>query len=134
MSEKADTLAQCQCLLIGDEHIAPLDKFRDSFGNAVIEATVQRPEFLHGKLLVQRHGKIADSLAQVAIIVHHLADGIAERQQFPAVRAGAVGQFRCTRRTAVGGAGNGQALRHLARLLRLQGADQLIEEDGYAFP
>ena len=134
MGEKADTLAQCQCLLIGDEHVAPLGKFGHGFGNAVVEAAVQRPEFLDGKLLAQRHGQIADSLAQVAIIVHHLADGIAERQQFPAVRAGAVGQFRRALRTAVGGAGNGQALRQLARLFRLQGADQLIEEDGYAFP
>ncbi len=53
----------------------------------------QRAELIDGERGIEFNGEVCDGLAKVAVVVHHLVDGIAELQQLFSVRSGTQAHF-----------------------------------------
>ena len=103
----------------------------NGIGNHIVETTIERPEFFGRNGRLELVGEVRDSLAYVAIIVHHLVDGKALLHQLAAVRGRSLTHLeRCAiriRRLAFQDLGF--ALGPARCLLDPQGSDQLLEKE-----
>jgi hypothetical protein len=86
MGQKAELLSEVCRVLNGDTSVALGDELGHGIGDGVVEASVQRPELDDRERRVALDRQVGDGLAQVAVVMNHLVDGVAELQKLPAVR------------------------------------------------
>ena len=76
--------------------------------------------------------KVGDGLAEIAIVVNHLVDGIAQLEQLSAMVAGGKADLRVAARKATGKPGNPKALGRLVGLFGRERRGELVEEQRHA--
>jgi hypothetical protein len=90
--------------VVGHRALAKPRVLRDGLGDGVVQAAVERMKLVHGDRRVEVVGQLRDDLADVAVVVNHLRDGVAATQERGAVRhgrgAGSCGRLDLGRRGA----------------------------------
>jgi hypothetical protein len=97
-------------------------------------ATVQCAELIDSKWRIALESQVGHRLAQVAIVMDDLVDGISKLQQLLAMRGGRHAHLGEHRRHTAGCPGNPLAGRAFAGLIRLQRLGELVQEHRNAVP
>jgi hypothetical protein len=75
--EKSKLLVQRFDIPVLQQRIALEDILLQGIGNAVVETAVERPEFIDPDEYFTFGSQFRDGLAQIAVVMDHLVDGIA---------------------------------------------------------
>src|SRR5689334_11038099 len=115
------------CRMVEDGVLPFIPERSHSVGNGLVEASIERSEFVRGDGRAFLNGQIGDRLAHVAVVVYDLIDGESESQQLrPTGGCSATNVRRCRGRY-------GLALRaNRGQLLRPQRIDKLLQEKRHA--
>jgi len=115
----------------GEQRIALEREFLHRISDSVVEAAVERAEFVDVDRLTAIERQIHDRLAEIAIIVDDLVDGETLLQQLEPVLGSGNADLRRSA-PAPAGAGNLEAAQRLGSFFDLERADELGEEARYA--
>jgi len=126
--EKPKLFIQRLDRFVDDQNLALIRKFRNGFGDGVIETAVECSKFVDRDRRVQLERKVRGGLAEIAVIVNHLVDREPVLQQFAPVQRRRVPHFRLIGRPAARWPGDGFATPRVRGLLHPQRLDELIEE------
>lgn len=124
--EEPQLLVQCVGLLAGDEEVALVAELRHRARDGVVQAAVERAEFIGLDRCAGFDREVGDRLAQVAVVVDHFLHGEAVLLQFLAVPGRRVAHLRQLRLAATGWTRD-LAAEHRGRgLLHHHRLDQLV--------
>lgn len=111
-----------------DRLVALRAEFGDRVRDGVVKATIERSKLVDQERRVAFERQVRHGLAQVAIVMHDLVDGVIEREERLAMRCGCHADFRQGGPIASRRAGNSYAGMRVAIALRFQRLDQLLEK------
>jgi len=117
--------------LHGQLRVALKAELRHRVGDGIVQAPVQGPELHHGKGRIPLERQVGDGLAQVAVVVDDLVDGVTQQQQLLAMRGGANADLGQRPRVAARRARDGRARRGIVIVLCREGAGELVQEQGH---
>jgi hypothetical protein len=128
VGEHAQALVRGEGAIVLLEHLAAARELGDRARDGVVEADVEDAELVHADRHLLLDRELGDRLAQVAIVVHHLLDGVIVPQQLGPVPDRAVIDHDLGGRSAPAGGRGGVA----GSVIGLEHVRELVEEERHA--
>jgi hypothetical protein len=107
-------------VLNGNGRVALDHELRDCVGDRVVETAVQRAELFDRERRVELDRQVGDGLAEIAVVVDDLVDGVAEVQELLAMGRGRHADLRQSRHVAARRSGDQDAFSVFAVFFRLK--------------